>query len=361
MSEITNIRVILRDALKRGATDVLLVAGSPATARIHGRLVAMGEHPLTPDETRTQILSIMPKDKQLRFDKTLDEDFAYSLDDGSRFRVNAHFQQATVAATIRPIPRKIPTLEALHLPPSLLSLVAEPRGLVLVTGPTGSGKSTTLAILVDYINRTRGGHIVTVEDPVEYLHTNQKGMIEQREVGTDTVSFADALRHALRQNPDVILVGEMRDLETVATALTAAETGHLVLSTLHTNDSVQAIDRIVDVFPPAQQNQIRVQLSLTLRGIVAQRLVPRADGEGMVPAIEVLVATSAVRNVIRKGNTHEMTSLLEIGSRHGMATMDASLLHLIHDKLITEESALFHAGDPEGLRRMLKGGGFTMA
>lgn len=344
---------LLRSVVEKGASDLIIAAGITPMLRINGELVPADPKPLGPDEAKTLIYCLLNKSQIETFENTKEMDSAYELKDYARFRVNVHYQRGTVAATLRQIPTEIPKMEDLRLPKIIADLANLERGLVLVTGPTGSGKTTTQACMVDMINSNRSRHIITIEDPIEYLHANKKCVIEQREVGIDTDSFNNALKRVLRQNPDVILVGEMRDLETIQTAITAAETGHLVISTLHTNDSVQAIDRMIDVFPPHQQAQVRMQLSLSLQGIIAQQLLPRMDKKGMIVAMEILIATSAVRNLIRKGVAQEIYTMLDIGSKYGMQSMDNSLKALYQNKLISYDEALGHALNQEHFERLI--------
>lgn len=341
---------LLRLAGERKASDIHLAVDSPPVLRINGTLTPLEEERLTPMDMDNLLRSLTNEEQAAHFAKTGELDFSYSLSGVGRYRLNAFRQRGSVGLVIRLIPFAIPTPEALGLPPVSIELARLHKGLVLVTGPTGSGKSTTLAALIDYINQNRSSHIVTVEDPIEYLHMHKKSLVNQREVGTDTHSFANALRAVLRQDPDVILVGEMRDLETISTAITAAETGHLVFSTLHTNDATQAIDRIIDVFPPHQQQQIRVQLAAVLQGVMAQQLLPRADGKGRVASIEVLLATTAVRNLIREGKTHQIPTVLQTNSKLGMQTMDKAIQDLLRQGLITQETAQQKMLNPENLQ-----------
>ena len=302
---------VLLSVMERRASDLHLTAGSPPMIRHHGKLHGLDYPSLTPQTTREVIYSILTNDQRQRLETDWQIDFAYSIPGRARFRVNAYFQRAALSAAFRLIPHEIPTLSQLDLPPVIEEFTKKPRGFVLVTGPTGSGKSTTLAAMLNLINEVRHEHILTIEDPIEFLHKHKRCIVNQRELGADAASFGLGLKAALRQDPDVILVGEMRDLETIATALTAAETGHLVFATLHTQDTAQTVDRIVDVFPPEQQQQVRVQLSVALQGIVTQQLVPKADGRGRVCACEILVPTPAVRNLIREGKTHQIYSALQ--------------------------------------------------
>ena len=348
---------VLLSVLERQASDLHLTAGSPPMIRHHGKLHALDYPRLTPQTTREVIYSILTNDQRQRLETDWQIDLAYSIPAKARFRVNAYFQRAALSAAFRLIPSDMPTLRSLGLPPVLTDFTSKPRGFVLVTGPTGSGKSTTLAAMIDLINDTRHEHILTIEDPIEFLHKHKKCIINQRELGADAQSFALGLKAALRQDPDVILVGEMRDLETIATALTAAETGHLVFATLHTQDTAQTVDRIVDVFPPEQQQQVRVQLSVALQGIVTQQLLPTADGQGRCCATELLVPTPAVRNLIREGKTHQIYSIMQAGGRFGMQTMDQSLANLVKAGRITQQLAYERCHDPEELNRLIGGGG----
>jgi twitching motility protein PilT len=344
---------VLLEVLRLKASDLHLTAGSPPMVRQKGRLSALDYPALTPQQTREIIYSILTNDQRKKLENDWQIDFAYSIPGQGRFRVNAYFQRASLGAAFRLIPNEMPALDDLGLPPVLRDLTKKPRGFVLVTGPTGSGKSTTLAAMLDLINKERHEHIMTIEDPIEFLHRHQNCIVNQRELGSDAQSFGLGLKAALRQDPDVILVGEMRDLETIATALTAAETGHLVFATLHTQDTAQTVDRIVDVFPPAQQHQVRVQLSVSLQGIVTQQLLPTADGESRVCATEILVPTPAVRNLIREGKTHQIYSALQTGGAHGMQTMDAALADLVRRSKITRELAEARSSSPEELRRLM--------
>ncbi len=344
---------LLLEAVKLNASDLHLTTGLPPMVRVNGVLRPLPDLPrLMPPDTETLVHSIMKDEVRHRFEEAGEVDFSYGIPRIARFRVNAYLQRGSVGAALRVIPTEIRTLEQLGLPAVVRGFAEKTRGMLLVTGPTGSGKSTTLAAMIDIINRERACHIITLEDPIEYLHKHNQSMINQREVGSDTMSFAAALRAALREDPDVILVGEMRDLETTSIALTAAETGHLVLATLHTNDSVQTVDRVIDQFPPHQQQQIRVQFSGVLLGIVSQALLQRADGNGRVAAIEVMVATPAVRNLIREGKTHQLYSVLQTGSRFGMQSRDSHLKELAQKGTVTWEDALTYATDPEELRRL---------
>jgi twitching motility protein PilT len=347
---------VLLEVIDRRASDLHITAGAPPTVRVRGRLVPMDGFPvLTPNDTREIVYSILSEGQRQRFENNWQIDFAYQIPGRGRFRVNAYFQRSAVGAAFRLIPFEVVPLETLGLPPVVADFANKPRGLVLVTGPTGSGKSTTLASLLDVINGSREEHIMTIEDPIEFLHHHKKCIVNQRELGSDAPSFGEALKAALRQDPDVILVGEMRDLETIGTALTAAETGHLVFATLHTQDTPQTIDRIIDVFPPEQQGQVRAQLSVALQGIMTQTLLPTADGAGRCVATEVLVPTPAVRNLIREAKTHQIYSVLQTGASHGMQTMDASLAQLVRGGKVNRQLAESRAHAPEELRRLLSG------
>jgi twitching motility protein PilT len=355
-----NVPELLELVLEKGASDLHLTAGVPPVIRLHGELVRLEEYPvLGPRTLQGMIYAILPQKMRERLEQNLELDMSYSLPGKARFRVNVYFQRDTIGAAFRLIPFEIKGVDELGLPPVVADLARFPRGFVVVTGPTGSGKSTTLAAMVDVVNRERAAHIMTVEDPIEFLHRHKRCIVNQREVGSDTHSFAQALKHVLRQDPDVILVGEMRDLETISTAITAAETGHLVFATLHTQDAPQTIDRIIDVFPPHQQQQVRVQLSTTIQGIVTQQLLQTADGMGRVVACEVLVATPAVRNLIREGKTHQIYSVMQAGGRFGMQTMDMALAQLVKQGKITQQLAYERCHDPEELQRLLGGSGHT--
>lgn len=350
---------ILRTGVARKASDIHLTIGMPPVFRINGQLMPLGHGPyselreekLTMQDTQSMAEEILSREQLDRLNAEGEVDLSYTIPQLGRFRVNVFKQRHSVSIALRIIAQRIMTLEELDLPPVVQHLATKPNGIVLVTGPTGSGKSTTLAAMLDYINSTRSCHIITLEDPIEYLHQHKKSIVNQREIGGDTQSFAKALRAAMRQDPDVILVGEMRDLETISTAITAAETGHLVFATLHTCDAAQTIDRIIDVFPSYQQQQVRVQLAGTLQGIVAQQLLPRLGGQGRVAAIEVMLATPAIRNLIREGKTHQILSALQSGGKLGMQTMDSSLLKLYQAGHVSAEEALAKAIDPDGLQQ----------
>jgi twitching motility protein PilT len=338
------------------ASDVHLSPGFPPAVRVRGRIVPLDDcSPLTPQETREIVYAILNDAQRKRFENEQQLDLAYSIPGVARFRVNVFFQRGAISAAFRHIPTEILSLESLGLPLVLEEFTRKPRGFVLVTGPTGSGKSTTLASMVDMINEAREEHILTIEDPIEFLHSHKNCIVNQREIGADAVDFATALKSALREDPDVILVGEMRDLETISTALTAAETGHLVFATLHTQSTAQTVDRIIDVFPPHQQHQVRMQLSIALQGIVTQQLLPTADGAARVVATEVLIPTPAIRNLIREGKTHQIYSALQTSGSLGMQTMDSHLAQLVRMGKITRSLAEQRASIPEELRRLLGG------
>jgi twitching motility protein PilT len=348
-----SMNALLERALEEGASDLHLTTGTQPVVRVHGRLQRLEDYPiLQPAEIRRLVYSILTQRQREKLESELELDVSYSLPSRARFRLNVYFQRDAIGAAFRAIPAEVRSIEELGLPPKVADFARLARGFVLVTGPTGSGKSTTLAAIIDVINRERPDHIMTVEDPIEYLHRHKTAIINQREVGTDTRSFASALKHVLRQDPDVILVGEMRDLETISVALTAAETGHLVFATLHTQDAPQTIDRVIDVFPPHQQQQVRVQLAASLQGVVCQQLLPTADRTGRVLACEVLVATPAVRNLIREGKTHMIYSAMQAGAKYGMQTMDQSLAELVRAGRITYELALERCHNAEDLAKL---------
>lgn len=326
-------------AHEQKASDIHITVNSPAMFRIHGNLKPVDNQLLTPPQTLEMAKELLTHEQYESFLERGDLDCAYGIPDMSRYRVNVFKQKGNVSLTVRLIPSKVPAMEALGLPAIAEEFAKKPQGLLLVTGPTGSGKSTTLAAIIDYINRTRGDHIITLEDPIEFIHPHKSCIVNQREIGVDTESFTSGLRAALRQDPDVILVGEMRDLETISIAITAAETGHLVFGTLHTADAPQTIDRIIDVFPHEGQQQVRVQLANVLLGVMAQRLLPIADGNGRVAAIEVMVNNPAIANLIRSEKVHQIRSAMQTGKSQGMQTMDTALRDLLQKRLITMESA----------------------
>ena len=344
---------LLIEAMEKKASDVHLTVALPPMMRINGELEAMRDYILKPDHAKKLCSKLLNIKQREELEQKGEVDFSYGIPNVSRFRVNVFRQRKSVAAAIRIIMTEIPTIESLKMPMILNDLAMKPRGLILVTGPTGSGKSTTLAAMIDHINRSRSCHIITLEEPIEYLHKHHKSMINQREIGDDSLSFASALRASLREDPDVILVGEMRDLETISTAISAAETGHLVLSTLHTTSAAQTVDRIIDVFPPYQQTQIRVQLSSILQGIIAQQLLPTADNRGRVAAMEILIGTDAVRNTIREGKVQQLQSYIQTGLKKGMVSMDYSLAQLVRQAKISSETAFLVCQDRETLQRYL--------
>jgi twitching motility protein PilT len=343
---------LLKYAVNNGASDIHITVGVPPTARINGNLVPITQGSLGTADTEALAEEILSREYLEEYKKKGEIDLSYSVKGLGRFRVNVYRQRGSSSMALRIVALDIPTLDQLGLPDSVRELSERTRGLVLVTGPTGSGKSTTLAAMIDLMNNRRNCHILTLEDPIEYLHRHNKSIVNQREIGHDSRSFATALRSALRQDPDVILVGEMRDLETISTAITAAETGHLVLSTLHTIGADKTIDRIIDVFPPHQQQQIRVQLSTVLQGIISQNLIPRKDGKGRVPAVEVMVATPAISNLIRAGKTQQIMTSIQTGGKYGMQTMDAALNKMYRDDIISYENALLYCTSQEAFRRL---------
>lgn len=348
-----HIEDLLRLMVEKRASDLHLRVPSPPVLRIDGTLRVQEQLPAVTPQFVKECLEHIASERHLeRFYNDLELDMAYSIPGLARFRVNAFFQRGTISIAIRQIPIKIPTIDELSLPHVCKTLAMKPRGLVLVTGQTGQGKSTTLAAMINHMNQNDRRNIITIEDPIEYLHQNNKCLIAQRELGDDTKSFANALKHALREDPDVILVGEMRDLETIATAITAAETGHLVLSTVHTANAPQTIDRIIDVFPPHQQEQIRFQLSMVLEGVLSQLLLPRASGVGRIAAVEIMVATDAIRNLIREGKTEQIPSYMQTGRQFEMQTMDMALQDLVRSGIVTMEEALIRCTKPEELKRI---------
>jgi twitching motility protein PilT len=343
---VDHIDTLLNELVERKGSDLHLKVGQPPVYRIHGTLVRSGYAVLTHDDVTRIVLEILSEERRQHLYDQRELDLAYSVPGLARFRVNCFFQSECIGAVLRVIPIEIRSCEQLGLPGVVKEMASLNRGLVLVTGPTGSGKSTTLAAMIDHINTSVHKHVVTVEDPIEFLHRDKLSTINQRELGVDTRSFAEALRHVLRQTPDVILVGELRDLETISLAITAAETGHLVLATLHTADAAQTVDRVIDVFPPEQQEQVRLQLSTSLQGVVSQTLLPRKDGRGRVAAFEILAVHSGVRNIIREGKTHQMYSLIQGGSKFGMQLLDANLLDLLRSGVVTYEEAIAKTSNP---------------
>ncbi len=354
----TDIRELLEKMVRMGGSDLHIVVGVPPIVRIHGRLEPLpGYQRLTATDTQRLIYSVMNEDQIAEFEKEKELDMSFGIERLSRFRLNVYRDRGSVVGAFRVIPYEIMSFEQLGIPRVVVDFAYRPNGLILVCGPTGSGKSTTLAALIDKINTERDVHIITIEDPIEYLHSHKRSIVNQREVGTDTKSFASALKRILRQDPDVILIGEMRDLETIQAALIIAETGHLTFATLHTNDAVQTINRIVDVFPQAQQDQVRTQLSFVLEGVVIQQLLPRADGQGRVLATEVMVPNPAIRSLIRSQKLEQIPSMIELGKAEGMMTMNQSLYRLYARGLITKDVALKRSPNPEGLLRLMEKGG----
>lgn len=351
-----SLRALLEEVIHRNASDLHLTAGERPKLRIDGKIVnASVDQKLTAKDTLQLAYSILTENQKKRFETDNELDFSFGIQHLSRFRGNIYRQRGCVAVAIRQIPFSIKTVEELNLPPIISTLAERPRGLVLVTGPTGSGKSTTLAAMIDKINREEQGHILTIEDPIEFIHRHRGCMVNQREIGSDTASFSQALKYALRQDPDVVLIGEMRDLETIQAALTIAETGHLALGTLHTNSAAESINRIIDVFPSNQQAQVRAQLSFVLEGVVTQALLPRAKGNGRVAALEVLMATPAVRACIRDDKVHQIHSIMQAGKKHGMQTLNDALYQLYVSGEVTLEECLKRSSDPNELIRMTGG------
>jgi len=356
-----NLHQLLKAMVEKGASDLHVTTGSPPQLRIDGKLVPLKTQPLSPVDTKQLCYSILTDAQKHKFEEENELDLSFGVKGLSRFRANIFMQRGAVAGAFRTIPFKIMTFQELGLPPVVTELSKKPRGLVLVTGPTGSGKSTTLASIIDKINTDRHEHILTIEDPIEYLHPHKNCLVNQREVGADTQSFKKALKYILRQDPDVVLVGEMRDLETVEAALTISETGHLAFATLHTNSAVQTINRILDVFPPYQQPQVRAQLSFVLEGVLTQNLLPRAGGPGRVLVVEVMIPNPAIRNLIREDKVHQIYSQMQVGqTKFGMQTFNQSLVQALSRRLITTEEALGRSSDAEELKNLLtssQGGG----
>ena len=359
-----NLHQLLKAMIEKGASDLHVTTGAPPQLRIDGRLVPLKTPPLTPVETKQLCYSILTDAQKHAFEEERELDLSFGVKNLSRFRANIYLQRGAVSGAFRTIPFKIMSFAELGLPPAVGELASKPRGLVLVTGPTGSGKSTTLASMIDKINTERHEHILTIEDPIEYLHPHKNCIVNQREIGADTETFRQALKYVLRQDPDVILIGEMRDLETMEAALTIAETGHLVLATLHTNSCVQTINRILDVFPPNQQAQVRAQLSLVLEGVLSQALVPRASGSGRVLASEIMIPNAAIRNLIREDKVHQIYSSMQTGQQKtGMQTMNQSLVQLLARRYISIEEALKRTNDEDEMRALINkiGNGGAMA
>jgi twitching motility protein PilT len=361
MSQQTSIDALLEHMVELGASDLHLTVGSPPAFRVRGHITpAEGLAPMDSDGTRLALYGILTSEQQKLLELNRQLDFAYALPGVARFRVNVYHQRASLGAAFRLIPHEIKSLEELGLPPVLHTLAEKPRGLVLVTGPTGSGKSTTLAAIVDEINRTRTEHILTIEDPIEFLHRHKRCIVNQREIGPDATSFGDALRGALRQDPDVILVGEMRDLETISTALTAAETGHLVFGTLHTQSASSTIDRVIDVFPPSQQQQVRIMIANSLQAVVTQALLPTSDGTGRVAALEILLPDDAVRNLIRQTKIEQVYTVMQTSSQRGMQTMEQALADLVLRSVVTLDEAVSRTTRPEQLLGILERAGMRV-
>lgn len=341
---------LLRDLVSREGSDLHIRAGEPPVFRVHGKLIRT-DYPVI-ERAEDLLYPMLNEERRKRFEEFMELDLSHEIKGVSRFRVNCFRQRGKMGAVLRAIPVKIKTIDELMLPPITKDICLRPRGLVLVTGPTGSGKSTSLAAMIDHINRNRRCHIITIEDPIEFVHEDKSSEINQRELEIDTHSFAAALKHVMRQNPDVILVGEMRDLETISLAITAAETGHLVFATLHTTDAPQTVDRVIDVFPPEQQNQIRMQLSVTTQAIISQTLLPRSDMEGRIAAFEVMVATPAIRTLIREGKTHQLYSDIQSGGEHGMVSLDQYLINLLRKRCIPYEEALLKTSNPRDFEQL---------
>ncbi len=347
------IEELLRQAKEAGASDLHITVGVPPKMRVHGQLLTMDYPRMLPPDTAAILDEVMNENQRIKFEERGEWDMSFSIPELGRYRVNAFKQRGSAAAAFRLVGTQVPSPEVLGVPSSVVDLYQRKRGLVLVTGPTGSGKSTTLAAIIDKVNNNRECHVITLEDPIEYLHQHKKSMVNQREIGLDSQSYANALRAVLREDPDVILVGEMRDFETISVAITAAETGHLVLSTLHTIGAASTVDRVIDVFPPHQQQQIRVQFANVLEAVVSQQLIPTADGKGRVAAFEVLHANHAVRNLIREGKSHQLVSVMQTNRKVGMITMDDAIQQLYYDGRIDREMAVQFAQDPDGMERKI--------
>ncbi len=336
----TNIHELLKETHERGASDLHIIVNNPPMLRVDGKLFSLDLPELKPENAKALVYSMLNDEQKAMFERDKELDFSFALPNMDRFRVNVHYQKGCIEAALRRVPLEIPSIEQLGLPDVVYDFIQRPNGLVLVTGPTGTGKSTTLAAMVEFINNSREEMIISIEDPIEFIYKNKKSIIKQREVYADTRSFPEALKRVLRQDPDVIVVGEMRDLDTIATTLTAAETGHLVLATLHTPDAPQTIQRIIDVFPPYQQRQVTIQLAECLQGVISQVLVPKADGSGRILSTEVMVSTPGVRNLIRENDIAQIPSLIQMGAQYGMHTMEKSLKSLCKKGVITKSAAL---------------------
>jgi twitching motility protein PilT len=361
MRPTNSIDELLEHMVTLNASDLHVTAGTPPVVRVRGEVERLdGFESFTPEDTQQLLYRILSSEQQKHLELNRQLDFSHSIPGLARFRVNVYFQRESIGAAFRLIPAELKTLEELGIPATLHQLAEKPRGLVLITGPTGSGKSTTLAALIDEINRNRSEHILTIEDPIEFLHRHKRCIVNQREIGPDATSFAEALRAALRQDPDVILVGEMRDLETISTALTAAETGHLVFGTLHTQSAPSTIDRIIDVFPPEQQEQVRIQIASSLQGVVTQALLPTADGVGRTPALEILLPDDAVRNLIRQGKVEQIYSIMQTNTGRGMQTMEQSLADLIQRRVVNSDVGLACSSKPAQLIGLLERAGFPV-
>lgn len=350
------IEEMLRAAKEAGASDLHITVGVPPKIRVNGQLITMDYGKMLPGDTNALLDQIMNEKQRAKFEEAGEHDMSFSIPNLGRYRVNAYKQRGSVAIALRLVGTQVPSAEFLGIPPSVIDLYQRKRGLVLVTGPTGSGKSTTLAAIIDKINNNREAHVITLEDPIEYLHQHKLSMVNQREIGLDSQSYASALRAALREDPDVILVGEMRDFETISVAITAAETGHLVLSTLHTIGAASTVDRVIDVFPPHQQQQVRVQFANVLEAVISQQLIPNADGTGRVAAFEVLHANHAVRNLIREGKSHQLMTVMQTNRKLGMIAMDEAIMQLYREQKITKEQAIQFAQDPDTMANRLMGG-----
>ena len=352
-----NLHQLLRAMIEKGASDMHITTGAPPLLRVDGHVVPLKLDPLSPVETKQLCYSVLTEEQKIEFEKKKELDLSFGVKNLSRYRGNVFIQRGAVSGVFRAIPFKILSFDELNLPPVVAEVAEKPRGLILVTGPTGSGKSTTLASIIDKINSERRQHIMTIEDPIEYLHAHKRSIVNQREVGADTCNFTGALKYVLRQDPDVVLIGEMRDLETIEAALTIAETGHLVFATLHTNSAVQSINRVIDVFPPHQQSQVRAQLSFVLEGVLSQLLIPRDGAPGRALSMEVLVPNAAIRNLIREDKVHQIYSQMQVGQgKHGMQTMNQSLYSLYARRLISLEEALGRSTEQDELRMMIEKG-----